>query len=69
MEMNKGIKCGLVGLGVGLAIGTAAGILAAPKSGKESRVYIVEQAKKATTKAKSSVSRKGSDKTKKSTKK
>lgn len=41
---NGAIKFGLIGLGVGLAAGAVAGILLAPKSGKETRMVIVEKA-------------------------
>jgi len=38
----------LVGLGVGAAVGAAVGILFAPKSGKDTRKYLLRKAKEGT---------------------
>jgi len=38
------MKCGLIGLGIGIAVGVVAGTLLAPKSGKEIRDDIKNKA-------------------------
>jgi gas vesicle protein len=41
MKMNEDTRNLLIGLGIGAVVGVAAGMLLAPKSGKENREYIV----------------------------
>jgi ElaB/YqjD/DUF883 family membrane-anchored ribosome-binding protein len=45
----------LIGVGIGTAVGVAVGLLVAPKTGKESREYIVKGAKHAVESAKEAV--------------
>lgn len=44
---NSSIKPGVIGLGVGIAIGAVAALALSPKSGKENRAVVINQYNKA----------------------
>lgn len=44
---SSGLPCFALGLGIGVAVGALAGLLLAPKPGKETREELLEKARKA----------------------
>jgi len=51
-EREETVKTAVIAAGVGIAAGLTAGVLLAPKSGKETRADIAQKAEKAAEKAK-----------------
>jgi len=59
--MNNSIKPGIIGLGVGIAIGAVAALALSPKSGKENRAVVINQYNKSKDATVNKLKRKGKD--------